>query len=129
MTPHDVDRFRQTVEGFIANVAPPFFLIATDRQQNIIITEHDGNAAAKQLCSRFAGPGLASPFTLVVVAADGTVRWGKSPSKPQTRPCSDTARVGCWSREDTRRSTRMKPGFRLGKDRSRVGCISMAGTI
>jgi hypothetical protein len=77
VTPHDVERFRETVEAFVANVPPPFFLVATDAHGSIVVTEHDGRAVAKQLCSRFTGPGLVSPITVVVVAADGTVKWGR----------------------------------------------------
>jgi hypothetical protein len=78
MTPADVRRLGETISGFVANIEPPFFLIATDRQRNLVVTEHVANTVAKQLCNRVrAAPGLTSPLTLVVVAADGTVRWAK----------------------------------------------------
>jgi hypothetical protein len=70
-------RFRETVEAFVANVSPPFFLVATDAHGSIVVTEHDGNAAAKQLCSRMRAPGLMSPMTVVAIAADGAVKWAK----------------------------------------------------
>ncbi len=75
MTPEDTRRFGETISGFVAGMAPPLYIIATDRQRNIVVTSHDVDALAEQICSRVRPPGLASPLTVVAIAADGTVKW------------------------------------------------------
>jgi len=77
MTPHDIERFRETITSFVADVEPPLFLIATDQHGSIIVTSHRANAVAEQIVNRVSAPGLVSPITVVAIAADGTVKWAK----------------------------------------------------
>jgi hypothetical protein len=77
MTPHDIERFRETIAGFVADVEPPLFLIATDQHGSIIVTSHRANAVAEQIIKRVSAPGLVSPITVVAISVTGSVKWAK----------------------------------------------------
>jgi hypothetical protein len=72
MTPHDQQRFAKLVSEFIdgCGFEPPLYVIAIGANGSVSVSRHT-DSDVEVICSHTVGPGLVSPITLAVVAADG----------------------------------------------------------
>ena len=72
MTPHDQQRFAKLISDFVEGCGfeRPLYVIAIGSNGSVSVSRHT-DSDVELICSHTVGPGMVSPITLAVVAADG----------------------------------------------------------